>query len=139
MDDNNFGNKLNKLKIARGLSSAELAQRASIGEGLLSGLIHNQRVIGEYTARKLANALALHGDELDGFIYAAIDNCSEKILETSKGYSARLLNLVACALQARGIAPEEITRCEWKGESTEAALHLRNGRQAHVRLELALA
>ena len=76
--NNTFGNKLNELKIARGLSSVELAQKAGISEGLLSGLIHDQRVIGEYSAKKIGNALQLTADELESFVYAAINNCSEK-------------------------------------------------------------
>ena len=134
--NNTFGNKLNKLKIARGLSSVELARKAGISEGLLSGLIHDQRVIGEYTARKIGNALQLTGKELEEFIYSAINNCSEKILESSKPYSAELINLVTSKLQESGIAPDEINRCVRKEDGADAALFLKDGSEAHIKLEL---
>lgn len=106
--DNTFGNKLNSLKIARGLSSVELARKAGISEGLLSGLIHDHRVIGEYTARKIGYALQLTGNELEDFIYSAINNCSEKTLLASKKYPAELINLIACKLQKEGITPNTL-------------------------------
>ena len=137
--DNNFGTKLNNLKIARGLSSVELAHRAGISEGLLSGLIHDQRVIGEYQARKIGNALQLKGNELEEFVYAAINNCSEKVLASSKKYPARLINLVTAKLQERGIAPDEIHRCVCDGNNADASLFLKDGSQATIRLELAFA
>ena len=136
---NTFGNKLNNLKIARGLSSVELARKSGISEGLLSGLIHDQRVIGEYTARKIGNALQLVGIELEEFIYSAINNCSEKVLESSKHYPAELINLVACKLQERGIAPDEINRCVRNEKNADAALTLNDGSEAKIRLELAFA
>ena len=136
-----FGNKLNNLRTTRGLSSVELAHRANISEGLLSGLIHGQRVIGEYTANKIGNALQLTGIELEEFVYAAINNCSEKILESSKKYPAELLNLIACELQALGILPDKISRCIRKPAASDvnAALYLEDGREALIRLEVAVA
>ena len=136
---NTFGNKLNNLKIARGLSSVELARKAGISEGLLSGLIHDQRVIGEYTARKIGNALQLTGNALEEFVYAAINNCSEKVLESSKQYPAELINLVARKLQENGIVPSEINRCVRNEKDADAALYLKDGRQATISLELAFA
>ena len=135
--NNTFGNKLNSLKTARGLSSAELARKAGISEGLLSGLIHDQRVIGEYTARKIGNALQLTGNESEEFIYSAINNCSEKILESFKKYPAELINLVACKLQERGVTPDEISRCVRDEKDVDAALYLNDGREIHLTLEVA--
>jgi transcriptional regulator with XRE-family HTH domain len=137
--NNTFGDKLNTLKTARGLTSAELAHRAGIGEGLLSGLIHGQRVIGECTARKIGRALQLHGEELEDFVYAAINNCSEKTLASSKRYPAELINLVAGILQESGILPDTIIRCARKEKDADAALYLKNGGKALIRLELAFA
>ena len=136
---NTFGNKLNKLKIARGLSSVELARKAGISEGLLSGLIHDQRVIGEYQANKIGKALQLTGDELEEFVYSAINNCSEKVLNSCKQYPAELINLVACKLQEQGIVPDEINHCVRKEDGADAALFLKDGRQATISLELAFA
>ena len=137
--NNTFGNKLNNLKIARGLSSAELARKCGISEGLLSGLIRDRRVIGEYQAKKIGNALQLTGNELEEFVYAAINNCSEKVLKSSKQYSAELINLVTSKLQESGITPDEINRCVRKENGADAALTLKDGRQATISLELAFA
>ncbi len=117
----------------------ELARKSGISEGLLSGLVHDQRVIGEYTARKIANALQLSGIELEEFIYAAINNCSEKILESSKPYPAILLNLIACKLKESGITPEKISRCVRNENDADASLFLKNGSEARITLELAFA
>ena len=135
--NNTFGNKLNKLKVTRGLSSVELAHKAGISEGLLSGLIHDQRVIGEYSARKIGNALQLTADELESFVYSAINNCSEKILEASKKYPAELINLVTSTLQERGIEPEHISCCVRKEKDADAALFLKDGSKTKIKLELA--
>ena len=132
-----FGNKLNNLKIARGLSSVELARKAGISEGLLSGLIHEQRVIGEYTANKIGKALQLTGNELEEFVYAAINNCSEKILEASKKYPAELINRFTSTLQERGIEPEHISCCVRKEKDADAALFLKDGSKTKIKLELA--
>jgi transcriptional regulator with XRE-family HTH domain len=132
MNNTTFGNTLNKLKTDRGLTSRELAYNAGIGEGLISGLIHDQRVIGESTARKLGNALHLTGAEFEDFVYAAINNCSEKTLEYPKQYPAELINLVV-----GGILPSEIKRCIRKDEDADAALYLNDGTEALIKLELA--
>jgi transcriptional regulator with XRE-family HTH domain len=137
--DNTFGYKLNALKLARNLTSAELAHKAGISEGLLSGLIHNQRVIGEYTARKIGQALQLHGEELEDFVFAAINNCSEKTLASSKHYPAELINLVAGKLHEQGILPTEISRCIRKEKDADAAIYLNDGREALIKLEFAFA
>jgi transcriptional regulator with XRE-family HTH domain len=137
MNNTTFGNTLNKLKADRGLTSRELAYNAGIGEGLISGLIHDQRVIGESTARKLGNALHLTGAEFEDFVYAAINNCSEKTLEYSKQYPAELINLVVGKLKSVGILPSEIKRCIRKDEDADAALYLNDGTEALIKLELA--
>ena len=135
--DITFGNKLNNLKVARGLSSRDLAHRAGISEGLVSGLIHDQRIIGEYMARKIGNALQLAGEELELFVYAAINNSSERTLESSKRYPAELINLVAGKLQSIGILPATIKSCVRKDQDAGAAIYLKDGSKARITLELA--
>ena len=137
--NNNFGNNLNNLKIAHGLSSVELAHKASISAGLLSGLIHNQRVIGEYTARKIGKALHLDCDELEDFVYLAINNgCSEKVLSSFKDYPSQVLNLVASELSDLGIPANQIKHCVRNCDNTDAALYLDNGTKAIIRLEISI-
>ena len=135
--NNTFANKLNALRIERHLTTGELAQRAGVGHPLISGLISNSRVIGEYTARKIGNALQLSGDELEDFVYTAINDCTEKVLESSKPYPAVLLNLIACKLHEHGVLPEKISRCIRNEKDADAALYLEDGSEALIRLELA--
>lgn len=135
--DNAFGNKLAQLKNSRHLTSAELASKANVPPSLISGLLSNTRVIGEYAARKIGNALQLADDELEDFVYLAINRCSEKVLTASKGYPAILLNLVAAKLQEAGILPNKINRCTRKQNEADAALYLDGGQEAFIKLEVA--
>ena len=139
--NNTFGIKLNNLRTSRHLTSAELADRASVPPSLISGLQSGTRVVGEYTARKIGKALHLTGEELEDFIYLAINGCSEKVLNASKAYPAILINLVASKLQEQGISPDEINQCvrRPKKNDADAALYLDNGKEAFIKLEVAYA
>ena len=138
-NNSTFSNRLNTLRQARNLTVRELAQHAGVSGGLISGLIHNYRVIGELTARKIGEALQLSGAELENFIYLAINNCSEKILETSKPYPAEILNLVASELYFLGVMPDSICGCIRKPafDDADASLLLTDGRKATINLEVA--
>ena len=70
-------------------------------------------------------------------MYAAINNCSEKVLESSKKYPAELINLVTSTLQERGIEPEHIACCVRKEKDADAALFLKDGSKTKIKLELA--
>lgn len=113
----------------------QLAQIAGISRPLVCSLINNRRVIGEYTARKLGVALQLHGEDLEELIHLAISNCTEKVLEASKAYPSRVLNLVAGKLGSLGIEPRSIQRCE-RHQNSGALLRLANGRTAAIRVEV---
>ena len=93
MEPNNFSNKLNTLRKARNLTIQELAKLSAVSQPLISSLEHGHRVIGEYTASKIGTALQLNGEELEDFIYLAINGCTEKVLKSSKNYPAEILNL----------------------------------------------
>ena len=137
--NNTFANKLSNLRIGRGFSSTELAHRAEVPESLICGLQKQNRVIGEYAARKIGKALQLSGRELEDFVYLAINNCSEKVLQSFKGYPAEVLNLIAGELYASGISANKISRCvrHPKGDDANAALYLDDGTQALIKLEVA--
>ena len=141
MNNHTFANKLNSLRQTRHLTTGELATKAGVGQPLISGLISGDRVIGEYTARKIAAALQLTGRELEDFVYLAINSCSEKVLQSSKNYPSELLNLIACELQELGILPDKISYCVRKpaSKNANAALYLEDGKEALIKLEVAIA
>lgn len=141
MNNNTFANKLNALRIARHLTTSELARKAGVGQPLISGLISGDRIIGEYSARKIGAALQLVGNDLEDFVYLAINGCSQKVLQQSKDYPAELLNLIASKLQLLGILPDRISRCtrEPAAKEADAAVYLDDGKEALIRLEVAIA
>jgi transcriptional regulator with XRE-family HTH domain len=138
MNTNTFANTLNALRKERHLTVRELSKLANVGEPLISGLQQGNRRIGECAARKLGTALKLIGQELDTFIYQAINNCSEKVLNSSKAYPAELLNLVAGELNSLGISPDWIARCVRKPQNADATVFLNDGRSATINLEVAI-
>jgi hypothetical protein len=94
-------------------------------------------VIGEFNARKIGKALQLDGDELESFIYMAINNCSEKVLNEYQGYPAEVLNLIADRLATAGIVPGSIRTCVRKATDADAALYLDDGKAALINVEVA--
>ena len=138
--DNTFANKLKTLKQARNLSVRELAQQAGVSGGLISGLLHGYRIIGEKTARKIAGALSLQGEELEDFIHSALNNgCTEKVLNASKGFPSEVLNLVAGELNALGISPDRIKQFVRKSDDATASLYLDSGEKAFINVEVVVA
>ena len=137
--NNTFANTLHQLRTSQHLTSAELASKANVPPSLISGLQTGHRVIGEHAARKVGQALHLTGNELEDFVYLAINGCSEKVLQRSKNYPAELLNLIATELLELGIVPDRIKKCVRKPQSNKAkaAIFLDDGREARINLEVA--
>lgn len=134
-----FGDKLNSLRLERNLTVHELAKLSGVSQPLISNLIHGQRVIGEYTARKIARALQLRGEELEEFIHLAINNCSQRVLSSFRTYPSEVLNMVAGELNALGILPSQIARCVRRpDDGADAALYLNNGMSAFINIEVAI-
>ena len=135
-----FSNKLNSLRTQRNLTVRELAKLADVPNSLISGLQTENRVIGEFSARKIGVALQLHSEELDDFVYLAVNNCSEKVLKASKDYPVEVINFSAGELYALGILPEKIMHCVRKppADDANAALYLNDGKAAFVKLEVAV-
>jgi len=134
-----FGNHINELRGRLNLTVRQLAARAGVPETLICGLQGGSRVVGENNARKIGAALELAGDKLESFVYRALNDATEKILETSQAYPSEILNLVACELRSIGICPETITQCVRKpmfSDTADAALYLEDGRTAVVDVRL---
>ena len=132
--------ELNSLRQQRRLTVQDLAKKADVPQSLISGLQTGSRVIGEQAARKIGQALQLTGDELESFVYLAINQCSDKVLRKARDYPAELLNLIAERLCSLEILPERILRCLRKPQtsdpSADAALYLTDGRSALINVQV---
>lgn len=125
-----FSEQLSTLRQDAQLTNQELADDARVPASLIAGLQSGKRRIGEYQARKIGKALNLDGQELESFIFNAINNCSDKVLEESKGYPAEVLNLLARQLRLAGVLPDNVTG--WNVQKNAADLVLSNGGKAHL-------
>ena len=136
----NFSTTLKELRIKNGFTNERLAQVAHVPESLISGLQNGKRRVGELQARKLGKALNLRGAQLERFVYAAIDTCTEKVLKELRRYPARILNHLAVQLSRSGIAADSIqgvAAATDEGDK-EITLSLKNGKQATVQTLLVL-
>ena len=71
-DDDRFGARVRALRLAAALTQAELAEAAGISERSISDLERGLRThVYPNTARQLARALGVAGDELPAFLVAA--------------------------------------------------------------------
>ena len=136
-----FGERLNTLRSRLRLTTQQLAARANVPQSLISGLQTGNRRIGEDNARKIGQALGLNAWEMEEFIYLAINDSAEKVLNGHKRYPAEVLNLVAAELHQNGIAPEEVGRCILhptlgNGQTPDAAIYLRDGRSATIEVKI---
>lgn len=134
MTTESFGDTLNKLRKARNLTVQQLADRAGVGQSLISGLQTGHRVVGENNARKIAQALNLSGEDFEEFVYLAINDCTERVLCDFRKYPAEVLNLIADELQSFGITPEVITHCARGTAGT--TVYLKDGREASINAEV---
>lgn len=141
MINERFSELLSRLRRKAKLTNVQLAELAKVSRSLIPGLQSGKRRVGEYQARKLGVALGLTGDALDSFIFAAINGCTEKVLQDSLAYPAELLNLLARQLRLAGIQPEQVRGCvaEEGAQESEAEIFLKDGRQVRLETKLALA
>jgi len=136
-----FANTLTAHRNRLKLTVQSLADKAKVNPTLVSGLQNSRRQIGENNARRLGVALNLSGRELENFVYAAINECSEKIMENCKPYPAEVLNLCAKHLQEQGINADNVTRCVLKpklqdGKEPDAIVYMNDGRTALIELKI---
>jgi len=133
-----FSSQLYRLRTNAKLTNAELARRADVPESFISGLQNDNRRVGEYQAGKIGRALNLEGEQLERFIYDAINTCTEKVLNEAKPYPAQLLNHLALQLQRAGISAAAIAAMTVDGDlhDQDIRLTLNNGSQATLRTQL---
>ena len=136
-----FANTLTAHRNRLNLTVQSLADKAKVNPTLVSGLQNSRRQVGENNARRLGMALDLSGKELESFVYAAINGCTEKVMEDCKQYPAEALNLCAKQLQESGIGGEQISRCVLKpklqdGREPDAIVYMNDGRTALIELKI---
>ena len=106
-----FGELLRRLRQERGLSGSEMARRAKIQQPQYSDYEHGHRKIGSKIAEKLANALALTGDERSHFVHCALmTGRRPHVGESFQFYHPAILEAVAGRLRVRHIGHSMILK-----------------------------
>jgi transcriptional regulator with XRE-family HTH domain len=103
-----LANEITEKRKALGITSKKLAELASVPQSLISGLQRGTRKIGEIQATRIGRALGLEGIYLMDFIYLAMNESSQRLLESSKAYPVEILNSLANILGNGGVPPEQI-------------------------------
>lgn len=135
-----FGKLLSSLREKARLTNRELAVMAKVPHSLIAGLQSGSRSVGEYQARKIGLALELKDAALESFMLAAINTCTDKVLEESKEYPASFLNMVAKQLREAGILPQNLRNFQLNRDKSENVLklYLQDGRIAQLSSTLVL-
>ena len=90
------------------LKGKELSKRACVPETLVSGLQNDSRKIGEVQASRIGKALGLSANELQEFVYMALNESKGRLLNSSKIYCAEILNYLPNLIAIHGITAEGI-------------------------------
>ena len=104
------------------------ARVAGVPTSLISGLENGYRRLGEYQALKIGRALKLSDDELEAFVFSAIDTCTEKVLQEAKAYPSLLLNHLPLQLRKAGMEAQAIHDSTVNG--LDVILTLADGKRA---------
>ena len=118
------------------LSGKELSKRACVPETLVSGLQNDSRKIGEVQATRIGKALDLSGNELQEFVYMALNESKGRLLNSSKIYCAEILNYLPNLISIHGIRAEEIADAAILKEGIK--LSLKSGSTATVSAHVVL-
>ncbi len=141
MANEEFGDKLTRLRKGRNWTNRQLAANASVPSSLIAGLQAGSRRVGEFQAHKIGLALGLDGPELDLFVMEAVNTCTEKVLSEAKGYPSLFLNFIAKQLRSAGITPTDL--CQFQviqsAEGQALRMHLDGGRTAEIHSTLRYA
>lgn len=140
MQDRYFSVTLQALRRNASFTNRELAEAAGVPVSLIAGLQSGKRRVGEKNARQIAMALRLSGEELDRFVFEAINTSTRKLLKESQDYPSELLNLFTRQLRRAGILPEQVNQCGFSEREPKAlTLQLANGRFARLETQLTFA
>jgi len=133
---NHFKELLISKRKELGLTSKELSKLASVSESVLSGLQSGNRRIGEKQASRIASALNLKGQEEIEFIFMAMNESTQRLLESSTSYPVELLNSLPYLLRNHGVSPEIISSARIFDSFLEINLYSGDVLRLHVHLSL---
>lgn len=133
---NHFKELLISKRKELGLTSKELSKLASVSESVLSGLQSGNRRIGEKQASRIASALGLKEQEKSDFIFMAMNESTQRLLESSTSYPVELLNSLPCLLRNHGVSPEIISSARIFDSFLEINLYSGDVLRLHVHLSL---
>ena len=133
---NHFKDLLISKRKALGLTSKELSKQSSVSESLLSGLQSGNRRIGEKQASRIASALGLKKQEKSDFIFMAMNESTQRLLESSKSYPVEVLNSLPGLLRNKGVLPENINSARIFDAFLEISLESGDVVRVYVNLSL---
>ncbi len=133
---NHFKDLLISKRKALGLTSKELSKQSSVSESLLSGLQSGNRRIGEKQASRIASALGLKEQEKSDFIFMAMNESTQRLLESSKSYPVEVLNSLPGLLRNKGVLPENINGARLFDAFLEISLESGDVVRVYVNLSL---
>ena len=107
----------------QGLTAKELSKSASVSESLRSGIQNGNRRIADKQASRIANALDLTGCDKLEFVYLAMNESSDRLLESSRGYPVEILNSIPGLLRNHEVSPEMINSAHIFDSFLEINLH----------------
>ena len=135
---NHFKDLLISKRKALGLTSKELSKQSSVSESLLSGLQAGNRRIGEKQASRISSALGLINQEERDFIFMAMNESTQRLLESSKAYPVEILNSLPGLLRNKGVLPENINSARIFDSFLEISLESGDVVRVYVNLSLNL-
>ena len=133
---NHFKDLLISKRKALGLTSKELSKQSSVSESLLSGLQSGNRRIGEKQASRIASALGLINQDERDFIFMAMNESTQRLLESSKSYPVEILNSLPSLLRNKGVLPENINSARIFDSFLEISLESGDVVRVYVNLSL---
>jgi len=133
---NHFKDLLISKRKALRLTSKELSKQSSVSESLLSGLQSGNRRIGEKQASRIASALGLINQDERDFIFMAMNESTQRLLEFSKAYPVEILNSLPGLLRKKGILPENINSARIFDSFLEISLESGDVVRVYVNLSL---
>jgi transcriptional regulator with XRE-family HTH domain len=121
-------------RLKQHLSATKLSELSGLHVTLISALEHGHRCIGEKSAKKLSIALGLKEREQEQFIYSAIEESSDRLLEASEDYPVELLNYLPIKLQKIKVSPDLIR--DVKEQENKLIIFLKNKNLIEIETKL---
>ena len=119
---NDFPELLATLQKRANLNDTQLAQKAGVPRTLVCDARNNKKKVGQTQSTKLGKALGVTGNDLQSFIFSAMNAAHDKLLEEYTDTPAEIVNLLPQQLKLAGIKPGDFSEC--KIVATEGECHV---------------